>query len=68
MSWEYFQPEKLPMKAARNTINGSVMTADKVIYSKDECKIITSIGGLDPMIHYVKKVFSGEIVKSCYKL
>ena len=39
------------------------MTADKVIYSKSEREIITSIGGLDPDIHYVKKVFDGEIIR-----
>lgn len=62
MAWEYFQPKKLSIRAAKNTTNGTIMTADKVIYSKEECRIISSIGGLDPVLHGVKKIFDGEIV------
>ena len=40
-----------------------IMTADKVVYNKQELAIILETG-LDKNIHNFKKVFKGEIIES----
>ena len=61
----WYDPEysqALEMKYSRHK-DGSVMTEDRVIYTKSEVRIIAdTIGIIDKQVHMIKDLFEGEIV------
>ena len=52
----------LGMRYSVNT-DGSVMTEDKLTYSKREVQLISEVGEITQQVHVVKKCFDGLVVR-----
>jgi hypothetical protein len=64
--WTYAYSDALGMRYATRTTGGclELMTEDKVRYSAAEIALLSSHGTeIDKATHFVKKVFTGEIVE-----
>ena len=64
--WTYAYSDALGMRYATRSIGGvlELMTEDKVRYSAAEISMLSAQGmEIDKTTHFVKKVFTGEIVE-----